>query len=66
MTRTALVVVSEEERVSGPKDDLDNHANQQLNDNNDAYWQSRGHDERPADWQGHDANDWTPDMEPSP
>ena len=29
----------------------DNHANQ-LNPNNDAYWQSRGNDERPADWQG--------------
>ncbi|MHB8260695.1 MAG: hypothetical protein ACYDCN_08055 [Bacteroidia bacterium] len=33
-----------------PKDkaDLDNHANQ-LNDNNDAYWQSRGYDEKPDD-----------------
>lgn len=30
--------------------DLDNHSNQ-LNDNNDAYWQSRGHDDRPDDWQ---------------
>lgn len=30
--------------------DLDNHANQ-LNENNDAYWQSRGDDERPDDWQ---------------
>ena len=29
--------------------DLDNHANQ-LNPNNDAYWQSRGEDERPDDW----------------
>lgn len=28
----------------------DNHANQ-LNDNNDAYWQSRGYDERPSDWE---------------
>ncbi len=28
----------------------DNHANQ-LNPNNDAYWQSRGDDERPDDWQ---------------
>jgi hypothetical protein len=27
-----------------PKDDLDNHANQ-LNDNNDAYYQSRGFDD---------------------
>lgn len=31
------------------KDELDNHANQ-LNPNNDAYWQSRGYDERPDDW----------------
>jgi hypothetical protein len=33
--------------------DLDNHANQ-LNDNNDAYWESRGYDERPDDWQDRD------------
>lgn len=32
------------------KHDLDNHADQ-LNPNNDAYWQSRGEDERPDDWQ---------------
>ena len=30
--------------------DLDNHANQ-LNGNNDAYWQARGYDERPDDWE---------------
>jgi len=30
--------------------DLDNHANQ-LNENNDAYWQSRGYEDRPDDWQ---------------
>ncbi len=29
---------------------LDNHANQ-LNPNHDAYWQSRGEDERPDDWE---------------
>jgi hypothetical protein len=28
----------------------DNRANQ-LNENNDAYWQSRGYDERPDDWE---------------
>lgn len=33
------------------KDDLDNHSNQ-LNPNNDAYWESRGYDERPDDWEG--------------
>lgn len=31
------------------KDNDDNRANQ-LNPNNDAYWQSRGEDERPQDW----------------
>jgi len=30
------------------KEELDNHSNQ-LNENNDAYWQSRGEDERPKD-----------------
>lgn len=30
--------------------DRDNHANQ-LNPNNDAYWESRGWDERPDDWE---------------
>ena len=32
------------------QDDQDNRADQ-LNPNNDAYWQSRGDDERPDDWQ---------------
>jgi len=32
------------------QDDLDNHSDQ-LNSNNDAYWQSRDFDERPDDWQ---------------
>ena len=43
------------------KDELDNHANQ-LNPNHDAYWQSRGYDERPDDWDdlisGEDGFDW--------
>ena len=30
--------------------DLDNYANQ-LNPNNDAYWESREFDERPDDWE---------------
>lgn len=34
--------------MQGPNDD--NRADQ-LNPNNDAYWQSRGEDERPDDWQ---------------
>ena len=38
------------------KEDLDNHANQ-LNCNNDAYWQSRGDEERPADWDDHCCDD---------
>ncbi|EXI64217.1 MAG: hypothetical protein AW08_03775 [Candidatus Accumulibacter adjunctus] len=32
------------------KDDLDNHSNQ-LNPNNDAYWDARGEDGRPDDWE---------------
>lgn len=32
------------------KADQDNHANQ-LNPNNDAYWESRGEEERPDDWE---------------
>lgn len=32
------------------KADMDNHADQ-LNPNNDAYWQSRDYDERPNDWE---------------
>lgn len=35
------------------KSDRDNHSNQ-LNDNNDAYWTSRGHDSRPDDWDDRD------------
>ena len=34
-------------------DDSDNHSNQ-LNPNNDAYWQSRGYDERPDNWDEED------------
>ena len=30
--------------------DNDNHANQ-MNPNNDAYWESRGYDERPDGWE---------------
>lgn len=36
----------------------DNRANQ-MNPNNDAYWQSRGYDERPDDREGDD--DWEDD-----
>lgn len=32
------------------KDDQDNHSNQ-LNPNNDTYWESRGYEERPSDWE---------------
>lgn len=32
------------------QDDLDNHANQ-LNPECDEYWESRGYDERPDDWE---------------
>ncbi len=36
--------------MKDPKHDADNHANQ-LNPNNDAYWEARGYDERPDDWE---------------
>lgn len=32
------------------RDDNDNRSNQ-MNPNNDAYWESRGFDERPDDWE---------------
>lgn len=38
------------------KEDLDNHSNQ-MNINNDAYWQSRGEEERLDDWEDQ-ANDF--------
>ena len=37
------------------KDERDNHANQ-MNPNNDAYWHSRGYEERPGDWEDQMAN----------
>ena len=33
--------------------DNDNHANQ-MNSNNDAYWESRDYDERPDNWNDRD------------
>lgn len=43
------------------KDDQDNTANQ-LNPNNDAYWESRGWDERPDDWEDRlESGDISPD-----
>ena len=32
------------------RDHRNNHANQ-MNPNNDAYWQARGYNERPDDWE---------------
>jgi hypothetical protein len=37
-------------RNMSQQDDMDNHSDQ-LNPNNDAYWESRGYDERPDDWE---------------
>ena len=37
------------EELMSRQSDLDNHANQ-MNPNNDVYWQSRDEDERPDDW----------------
>jgi len=33
-----------------PKQD-DDHRSNQLNPNNDAYWESRGYEDRPDDWE---------------
>jgi hypothetical protein len=38
------------------QNDDDNHANQ-CNPNNDAYWESRGWDERPNDWEQQSGQD---------
>jgi len=38
------------EKTMSRKEDNDNHANQ-LNQQHEAYWQSRGEDERPDDWE---------------
>ena len=46
---TRSLSIGEEFAVSRHSD-LDNHANQ-LNPNNDAYWESRGWDGRPDDWE---------------
>ncbi len=37
------------------RDDRNNHANQ-MNPNNNAYWQARGYNERPDDWEDRMAN----------
>jgi hypothetical protein len=42
----------------------DNRANQ-LNPNNDAYWQSRGEDERPDDWEDDSPQQGGKDRPPS-
>ena len=39
-----------------PRDNDNNHADQ-MNPNNDAYWESRGFDERPDDWEEHDESE---------
>ena len=47
--------------IMGRQSDLDNHADQ-LNPNNDAFWDSRGWDERPDDWEDRaDKDDTLPD-----
>ena len=44
---------------------LYNHANQ-LNPNNDAYWESRGLDERPDNWEESPAQDEGAPERPAP
>ncbi len=53
----------------GRQSDRDNHANQ-LNPNNDGYWESRGLEDRPDDWEEHADQDRSeskdkPDVEKS-
>ena len=43
-------------RFEMDKNDQDNHANQ-LNPNNDSYWQSRGEEDRPEDWEDRSEDD---------
>jgi len=46
--------------MADPKDDRDyskderDNRSVELNPNSDAYWQSRGYEERPDDWQSRD------------
>lgn len=51
---TCEIVCMEAMHKVSQKDD--NRANQ-LNPNNDAYWQSRGEDDRPEDWEEHVEDD---------
>ena len=43
-------------RGESSKADLDNHANQ-LNHNSDVYWQARGYEQRPDDWESCESQD---------
>lgn len=53
------------EVIMSRQSDLDNHANQ-LNPNNDAYWESRGLDERPDNWEESPAQDEGAPERPAP
>ena len=50
MERLRDKIPNQEEGMSDDKTDNDNHSDQ-LNPNNDAYWDSRSEDGRPDDWQ---------------
>lgn len=45
----AMIKNQKEVKIVSKSND-DNHSNQ-CNPNNDAYWESRGEDERPDDWE---------------
>ena len=64
MRPTFRALSKRKERLMAKHDD-DNHANQ-LNPNNDAYWESRGWDERPDDWEERinedDPDAWLPSL----
>jgi len=52
---TAKHPQQEDRSMKDPKEerdqDDDDNRSRQLNDEHDAYWQSRGHGERPDDWE---------------
>jgi hypothetical protein len=44
-----ILLIQKWRKAMSNKSNDDNHSNQ-LNSNNDAYWESRGYDDRPDDW----------------
>jgi hypothetical protein len=47
-----ISIMSWNSSIDHTQDQFDNHSDI-LNPNNDSYWESRGFDERPDDWEDH-------------